>query len=90
MLDNYISELCDKYAHFGEFVSQELIDQGKSKRGVRLHGISLGMLQRVINHGYSIGAASSAALGAYLGAPPDHYERLQRLFVAEKKRRAAL
>lgn len=89
MLDKYVSDLCDKYAHYGEFLCQEFVDLGKSKRGLDLCGISMAMRQKVLK-GAGVGAATSAALGKYLGAPPEHYERLYRLFSAEKKRRAAL
>lgn len=89
MLKTYISDMCDKYAHYGEFLCQEFLDQGKSKRGLDACGISMSMRQNILK-GAGVGAASSAALGKYLGVPPEHYERLYRLFSAEKKRRAAL
>lgn len=90
MIDDYVSDLCDKYSHFGEFLSQELADQGASKRSVVHNGCSVAMVSRVLSGKMSIGPVASAAFGKSLNAPPDHYEKLFRLFQAEKARRNKL
>lgn len=87
MIDDYVSDLCDKYSHFGEFLSQEFADQGVSKRSVARNGCSTAMASRVLSGKASIGPVASAAFGKALNAPPDHYEKLFRLFQAEKARR---
>jgi hypothetical protein len=86
----YVSDLCDKYAHFGEFHCQELLDQERSKYSVTRAGCSHSMTIKVLNRGYGVGPVFSAAIGKVLGAPPDYYEKLYRLFKAEKDRRNAL
>lgn len=90
MIDNYVSDLCDKYSHFGEFLRQELVDQGASRHSVTRNGCSAAMVSRVLSGKMSIGPVASAAFGNVLKAPPDHYEKLYRLFRAEKARRNKL
>lgn len=90
-LERYVSELCDKYAHFGEFMRQEIADLGKRPFSKKLKEVvSADILYKVYTGKSGVGPASSAAFGAYLDAPADHYMKLSKMFSAEKKRRAAL
>lgn len=89
MLDKFISDLCDKYSHFGEYMLKELIDNGKFRFSIELRKTcSQATLDHVYKGKRGVGAVASEAFGRYLGVPPDHYEKLYRLFQAEKKRRA--
>jgi hypothetical protein len=90
MLQKFISDLCDKYSHFGEYLIQELIDAGKFRYGKPLRvNCSQAMLSQVYAGTRGLGPVASEAFGRYLEVPADHYEKLYRLFIAEKKRRAA-
>lgn len=90
MINDYVSDLCDKYSHFGEFLRQELADQGASIHSLQRNGCSLSMAHKVIKGQIGLGPVASAAFGNVLKAPPDHYEKLYRLFRAEKERRNKL
>lgn len=89
MLKKYVEDLCDRFAHFGEFLQSELKDAGATRYGLRYYdNISTSQLSQVYNGKAGIGPAASKAFGEVLGYPPDHFMNLYKLFKAEKKRRA--
>lgn len=89
MLQKYVENLCDQYAHFGEFMRHEIKQAGLPVTGktYREH-ITNGSLLGIYKGTKGVGPASSKAFGLALGYPEDHYMVLFKLFKKEKARRA--
>ena len=90
-IEAFVKDLCDRYAHFGEYVKEQVLNEGVPSYGVKSREFcSQTMLLAVYNGRKYPGPESSKALGRMLNVPDDHYMKLGQLFKAEKLRRSKL